>query len=319
MPHRAWLEFRETTKNIYFGVLVLAGMLFLVFASTTLGDIFGTSTWPVTFQVLGLVSGSFAAFMLIIIAFYAGELVWRERDNRLDQISDALPTPSWLPLVSKLIALMLVPAVLQATLMLCGMTIQALKGYTRFEPGLYLYQLFTIDLVDYWLVCALAIAIHSIVDNKYVGHFAMVVYYALLLFGGPLGLEHNLYRFGSVPAAVYSEMNGYGHFLPRLRASRPTGQRHRCSCSWLRNCSGRAAPRARGASDGRPRGSASPRQCSRWPEPRRSPSSPWAGSSSGTRTFSTTTKRATTARHGGPSTRSATRRSPPMRSRRSRR
>jgi hypothetical protein len=218
VPHRAWLEFRETTKNIYFGVLVFAGLLFLVFASTTVGDIYGTSTWPVTFQMMGLVSGSFAAFMLIIIAFYTGELVWRERDNRLDQISDALPTPTWLPLVSKLVALMLVPAVLQALLMLCGMAIQAAKGYTRFEPGLYLYDLFTIDLVDYWLVCALAIAVHSIVDNKYVGHFVIVVYYLLLLFAGPLGLEHNLYKFGSVPGAVYSDMNGYGHFLPRLRA-----------------------------------------------------------------------------------------------------
>ena len=94
-------------------MLVLAGLLFLIFASTTVGDLYGTSTWPVTFQMLGLLSGSFAAFMLIIIAFYAGELVWRERDNRLDQISDALPTPTWLPLVSKLGALMLVPAVLQ--------------------------------------------------------------------------------------------------------------------------------------------------------------------------------------------------------------
>jgi hypothetical protein len=218
VPHRAWLEFRETTKNVYFGVLVLAGLLFLIFASTTLGDVYGTTTWPLTFQMLGLVSGSFAAFMLIIIAFYAGELVWRERDNRLDQISDALPTPTWLPLVSKLVALMLVPLLLQLALMLCGMAIQAAKGYTRFEPGLYLYDLLTIDLVGYWLVCALAISVHAVVDNKYVGHFAMVVYYVLLLFAGSLGLEHNLYKFGSVPGAIYSDMNGYGHFLPRIRS-----------------------------------------------------------------------------------------------------
>ena len=218
VPHRAWLEFRETTKNVYFGVLVFAGLLFLVFASTTVGDIYGTATWPVTFQMLGLVSGSFAVFMLIIITFYAGELVWRERDNRLDQINDALPTPTWLPLVSKLVALMLVPLVLQIVLMLCGMAIQASKGYTHFQVGLYLYDFVTIDLVNYWLVCALAIAVHSIVDNKYVGHFLMVVYYALLLFASPLGLEHNLYKFGSVPGAIYSDMNGYGHFLLRVRA-----------------------------------------------------------------------------------------------------
>jgi ABC-2 type transport system permease protein len=218
VPHRAWLEFRETTKNVYFGVLVLAGLLFLVLASTTLGDRYGTSTWPLTFEMLGLVAGSFAAFMLIIITFYAGELVWRERDNRLDQISDALPTPSWLPLISKLIALMLVPLVLQIVLMLCGMAIQTFMGYTRLQPGLYLYDLLSIDLVGYWLICALAISVHSVVDNKYLGHFVMVVYYVLLLFASPLGLEHNLYKFGSVPGAIYSDMNGYGHFLPRVRA-----------------------------------------------------------------------------------------------------
>ena len=218
LPHRAWLEFRETTKNIYFAVLVLAGLLFLVFASTTVGDIFGTSTWPVTFQMTGLVSGTFAGFMLVIIAFYAGELVWRERDNRLDQIADALPTPTWLPLVSKTVALMLVPAVLQAMLMLCGMAIQAAKGYTRFELGLYISDLFTIDLVNYWFVCALAIAVHSIASHKYVGHFVMIVYYVVLLFSAPLGLEHNLYKFGYVPVAVYSDINGYGHFLLRVRS-----------------------------------------------------------------------------------------------------
>ncbi|MEP7303026.1 MAG: M1 family aminopeptidase, partial [Caldimonas sp.] len=218
VPHRAWLEFRETTRNIYFGVLVLAGLLFLVFASTTVGDLYGTSTWPVTVQMIGLLEGTFGAFMLIIIAFYAGELVWRERDNRLDQISDALPTPTWLPLVSKLFALMLVPALLQLVLMLCAMAIQAFKGYTRFEPALYLYDLLTIQLVNYWLICALAIAVHAIVDNKYVGHFVMVVYYAMLLFASQLGFEHNLYKFGNVPAAVYSDLNGYGHFLPRVRA-----------------------------------------------------------------------------------------------------
>ncbi|MEO6363668.1 MAG: M1 family aminopeptidase, partial [Caldimonas sp.] len=96
--------------------------------------------------------------------------------------------------------------------------IQAAKGYFRFEPGLYLYDLFTIDLVSYWLLCALAIAVHSIAQHKYVGHFVMIVYYIALLFSGPLGLEHNLYKFGNVPSAVYSDINGYGHFLPRVRA-----------------------------------------------------------------------------------------------------
>ena len=218
LPSLAGLYFRETVKNIYFGVLVLAGLLFMVFASTSAGEQFGTATWPVTFQMMGLLSGTFSVFMLVIITFYAGELVWRERESRLDQITDALPLPTWLPLVAKLAALMLVPVLLQAVLMLCGMAIQASKGYFRFEPWLYAQDLFGIDLVNYWLLCALAITVHSVVNQKYLGHFVMIVYYVAALFASGLGFEHNLYKFGSVPAALYSDINGFGHFMPRVRS-----------------------------------------------------------------------------------------------------
>lgn len=215
LPHLVWLNLRETIKNIYFGVLVFAGILFLIFASTTLGSRFGTNTWPVTYQMAELLAGTFALFMLIIIAFYAGELVWRERDNRLDQIIDATPVPTWLPLLSKLLALMLVPVLLQFLLMLCGMTIQAFKGYYHFEIGLYLKGLLGLQLMEYWLLCALAIAIHSVVNHKYLGHFVMIVYFIIISFSGGLGFEHNLYKYGSIPAFTYSDMNGFGHFLPR--------------------------------------------------------------------------------------------------------
>ncbi|MBS0446827.1 MAG: hypothetical protein JSR59_12865 [Proteobacteria bacterium] len=217
LPGLVGMYFKETVKNVYFGVLVLAGVLFMVFASTTSGDIFGTSTWPVTFAMLDLVRDVFPLFMLIIIAFYAGELVWRERDHRIDQIGDALPVPTWLPMLAKLLALMLVPLVLQLVMMLCGMGIQAAQGYFRFEPGVYLHDLLGIELVDYWLLCAIAITVHSVVDHKYVGHFVMVLYYVLLLFATELGLEHNLYKFGSVPSVVYSDMNGFGPAMLRLR------------------------------------------------------------------------------------------------------
>ena len=135
LPRLVWLNFRETVKNVYFGVIALAGVLFCIATSTTAGSIFGTVTWPVTYQVLELVAGTFAIFMLVIITFYAGELMWRERETRLDQIHDALPIPTWLPFVGKLLALMLVPVVLQAVLMLCGLGIQTARAITTTSSG----------------------------------------------------------------------------------------------------------------------------------------------------------------------------------------
>jgi hypothetical protein len=171
------LYFRETVKNVYFGVIALAGVLFFITTSTTAGSIFGTNTWPVTYQMLELVSGTFSAFMLVIITFYAGELAWRERDHRLDQIHDALPIPTWLPFTAKLVALMLVPVLLQAILLVCGTGIQLAKGYHHLELGLYVRWLFGLELIDYWLVCVLALTVHSLVNQKYIGHLMMIVYF----------------------------------------------------------------------------------------------------------------------------------------------
>jgi len=213
-----WLNFRETVKNVYFGVIAFSGVAFLVVTSSTAGDLFGTSTYPVTWQMLDLLSGTFSVFMLVIITFYAGELTWREREHRLDQIHDALPIPTWLPFLGKLLALMLVPVALQAVLMLCGLGIQTAKGYHHYELGLYFKGLFGIELIDYWLVCVLAMAVHSLVNQKYLGHFIMIVYFIAISFAGLFGMEHNLYKYGATPPYIYSDMNGFGHFLLRVRA-----------------------------------------------------------------------------------------------------
>src|SRR4030095_13315343 len=104
--------------------------------------------------------------MLVIITFYAGELVWREREHRLDQIHDALPIPTWRPFAAKRGALMLIRVVLQLVLMLCGMGIQTAKGYHHYEPGLYFHWLFGLELIDYWLVWRLAPRVDFLVHNK---------------------------------------------------------------------------------------------------------------------------------------------------------
>src|SRR5207244_4040882 len=86
LPGLAWLSLKETVKNVYFLVIMLAGVLLMISTSTAIGSMYGTMTYPVTYQVLEIVGGSFSLFMLIIITFSSGELIWRERDSGIDQI-----------------------------------------------------------------------------------------------------------------------------------------------------------------------------------------------------------------------------------------
>ncbi len=210
-----WLNVRETAKNIYFFVIVLAGVLFMFAMAASLGKMYGTNTYPVTYQVLELVSGGFALFMLIITTFYAGELVWREREAGIALMLDALPTPVWLPLLAKLFSLIIIQALLLLVVMACGMTIQLAKGYTHLEPLLYAQQLLLIQLPSYALLAVLAIALQVLINQKYLAYFAMIVYYVISIAASSIGLEHPLLVYGSTPGFIYSDMNGYGHYLAR--------------------------------------------------------------------------------------------------------
>ncbi|GAB2866306.1 M1 family aminopeptidase [Pseudoduganella ginsengisoli] len=212
----SWLNLRETVKNVYFAVIVLAGVL-LMFATALDPHTLGVKTYPVTYLVLEQITKMFTLFMLVITTFYAGELVWRERENRTAQMFDAMPVPNWLPLLSRLFGLIGLQGLLLVVVMLCGMTIQLFKGYFDIQPGLYLHNLFLVQWPQYALVAVLAMALQVLINHKYLAYFAMILYYAATITAAALGLDHPLLVYGTSPEFTYSDMNGYGSYLVRER------------------------------------------------------------------------------------------------------
>ena len=102
-----------------------------------------------------------------------------------------------------------VQAVLQLVVMACGILVQLFSGYTKFELGQYVYRLFALQLPEFWMIAALALTIHSVVDNKYLGHFLVILYYVVSIMprsssqnvsSQPLGPNQRLSRSGSVHA-----------------------------------------------------------------------------------------------------------------------
>jgi ABC-2 type transport system permease protein len=218
LARATWLNVRESVKNVYFAVLVLAGMLTLVVSSLDLGTIYGTNTYPVTYMMTELISEVYGLFVLVVTIFYAGEMVWREREARMAQMMDALPVPSWLPLAAKTLALAGLQALLLAAAMLCGMAIQLAHGYVMLEPGLYLFSLFGVLLPRYLLMAVLAIAAQAIVNHKYLAYFVLVLYLVASAALRGFGFDHPLLLYGALPTITYSAMNGFGHYLALDRA-----------------------------------------------------------------------------------------------------
>ncbi|MDH4211943.1 MAG: ABC transporter permease [candidate division WOR-3 bacterium] len=208
------IEFFGIVKNLYFIVIVALGVGFImVVGFENIGQIYGATTYPVTYEVLELTAGTFTLFMVVIIVLFSGELVWRERDKNVAQIYDSLPVPDWLSFLSKLSALALVTAVLLFVVMLCGIFIQAVLGYYNFEIGQYLKELYGLRFIELVWYCVLALFVQVLVNNKYIGHFVMVAFYIIIISAIGFGLQHSLYLFAEGPGYTYSDMNGYGHYL----------------------------------------------------------------------------------------------------------
>jgi ABC-2 type transport system permease protein len=206
--------FWRVVRNGYFYTIVGAGVLYMVLLSQQLDKLYGTATWPLTYKMVEILDGSFGLFMLVIIAFYAGELIWAERDVKLSQITDAMPVPNVTAFLAKLTAMVGVLALLLLVVMLTGIATQAATGYTRFEIPLYLQTLFGFRLLDLVLLTVLAMTLHVLVNHKYVGHLIVFITFIVLGFDvlGSFGLERNLYQYNSDSGLRYSDMNRWGPF-----------------------------------------------------------------------------------------------------------
>ncbi|MGA7316074.1 MAG: ABC transporter permease [Silvibacterium sp.] len=210
------IQFKETTKNVFFLVLMLAGFLFAIFTAAGITNPQATRTWPLTYQMLQMAGAGFGIFAIAIIIFYSGELVWRERDAQLNQVIDAFPLQRSVLFCSKLFALMLVQVVIVLLILAAGLVVQTGQGYYHFQLGLYFCELFLNRLIGLWTLCVLAMFVQAIVNNKYLGHFVMVLYIIATLALPQAGLQDFLYRYGQTPQATYSDINGYGPFLQSL-------------------------------------------------------------------------------------------------------
>ncbi|OOG43288.1 M1 family aminopeptidase [Rhodanobacter sp. C05] len=199
-------------RGVPFLIMLALGLANLFGVLTLSGQIYGTATWPVTHQVLDGVRGSFQWLLFIIITFYAGELVWRERSQRSAEVTDAFPLPDWIPLTAKLGALLAVIVVFQLVGSLVGIGWQLAHGYTHLELGLYLETL-ALDTIPFALLAALALFLQVLSNNKFLGYLLTILWFVCQIGFGLLHWEQNLYNYGNVPSAPYSDMNGFGHFL----------------------------------------------------------------------------------------------------------
>jgi hypothetical protein len=209
------IETISIVKNIAFLVIMVFAAINL-FGSLRLAtnEGYGISSFPVTYNVIEIIRGSFNIFILAVITFYSGAIVWKERESRVHDIYDSLPYPDWLPVVSKTLAMYLSVLILLVIGVCMGVTTQLINGFTDLRLEVYWVELIVSDGLTFLGMIILSIFIHSLVNNRYLGYFLFIAVLITNSFIWPaLDVSSNLVIYGATPGLIYSDINAFGPFL----------------------------------------------------------------------------------------------------------
>ncbi len=213
---QAWkwtrFEMAQVVRSPAFPILILLGIINAT-ASVWAGISFDQWTLlPVTRQMIDQVAGAFSIAPFMIAAYYAGELVWRERERKSHELFGAAPVPDWVFVAPKILAIAFVLLVTLLIAVGVGIGVQAYKGYTDFELDKYFVWYVIPTFINFLHIAILAVFLQAIAPHKFVGWGLMGIWLVVSSQLPNLGYDHRLYRYGSVGGVPLSDMNGQGYF-----------------------------------------------------------------------------------------------------------
>ena len=210
---RIRFEVKAVISSPAFIILSILTAAILLIATTQPMGMFGTPFWPFTQSMVEVIRGTTALMMMIIIVYYSAEVIWRERSVGIGDIVDSMPVSNLVYWLAKLVAVWSVLFLLLTVSVLVTIGVQLGKGFNNIDIAQYSISMIFFTALPWMMYTVLAFLFQVMSPNKYVGMFAFVLFLASRLIMEPIGLEHNMFRFGQSPQMQYSDINGYGWFL----------------------------------------------------------------------------------------------------------
>lgn len=201
-------------RSWMFIVLVAAGVLFVFYQQAQMNLPYGFKILPVTWQMLRIPSIVFSGVIYLVTFLYAGVLVQRAYSANMQQLLDVCPMPNWVVLFGNFLALVKVQALLLSFIIIGGIAVQISRGYYQFEPGLYLFETYVLNLPSLAIWAFAAVFVQTLVRNPYLGLFLLLLGASGVMALPEFGIEDYVFRFGHSPAFTYTDMSGYGATLP---------------------------------------------------------------------------------------------------------
>lgn len=205
------LELISLFKHIPFMVMLLLWLfVFSVELKDTLfNGAYGIHAYPTTGLIIEEMRSINVALMLII--FYAAELVTREKATKVDGLIYSTPIKAGVLWGAKSLTLGVLVFILVSLTIVMGVGVQLVNGYFVFDWLTYL-SLYYFSALPLLLFVVLIMFVQNLTSNKYLGMLMSMLIIFVSIFSSQLGISHFMLRFAAVPNLQFSYFNGFGHY-----------------------------------------------------------------------------------------------------------
>ena len=214
-----WLQFKSffytnflsIVKSVTFKILFVFSVILLVSGMYGGFEAFGLQSYPLTYKMIDEIGGGTFIFIIIILVFFSGELIWRDRESKINEVIDSTTYTSFISLFAKYFSLIAVVGILQLFFVVISIIYQLAKGYTHLELDLYLLDYIYGELPMIMVWSGMMIMIQVIVNQKYIAYFvSILVVFVSNLIWGAMDIQSNMLFIAGNPSLQYSDMNGFG-------------------------------------------------------------------------------------------------------------
>ncbi|WP_394746846.1 M1 family aminopeptidase [Spongiimicrobium salis] len=206
-----FIGFLNIVKSPVFKIILVLGSAFLLINLFSGNRLWGHRAYPVTYLVIGVINYFSSILLVILLVFYSGELVWRDKDQHLDEIIDTTPYTAFVSVLAKMVSLVSIISILHLVFICIGISYQLWNGFSRVEIDQYLTNFLLEPFPNYIIYAAIAMLCQVLLNHKYLGYLVSL----LLFFGWErllsiMDVSTHLLAIARGPSLQYSDLNSFG-------------------------------------------------------------------------------------------------------------
>ena len=212
--YQAWIEFKFILRTPVFYILI--GMILIMQIMDVVEDLMDDqlSNLATSYNVIRNMNG-LSTIVILTLTFITGILFWKERDAKMQDIYDAIPTKTSTYFLGKILAVLGINFCISVVLAIYAFLYQIFHNYLVFDFSVYFIWLFVRPMFEAFCIVTLAAFFQILFNNKYLGFFAICV----VIIGESFLLqwfkiESNMFGITSrLPRVIYSDFYGFGPYL----------------------------------------------------------------------------------------------------------